>query len=210
MIWIILIILSLVAFVLYRGVRRILISVKAAKLRRNGVIGKRKWSATFDKVPSAPMRMAFTEVITKSPYLSNFKITFGRFIDTALIADESLNAEIVSVISRQLLSDLSSGDLSSVDWSVKNVQIENETHMVHSAALYAVICTQDKGANIKRRLMEGKNVQAGNDMYLQQKTDREYFEIMNEHYPNLCQLVSVLEPSKSVLIETVAGYLLSE
>jgi hypothetical protein len=199
---VILLVILVVAFVTYRGVKRTLISKRAAKIRQTRVVGKRQWSAVFSKVPSVPMRMAFTEVTSKSAYLSNFKVMFGRFIDTALIADDSLSADTVSVIGRQLLSDISSGDLSNVDWSVKNVQMENETQMVHSAALYALICTQDKGANIKSRLMEGKNAQAGNDMYLQKNTDREYFEYMNDNHSNFCQLVSILEP--------VAGYLLSD
>jgi hypothetical protein len=210
MIWIILVVLVVVGFILYRGVRRVLMSVRAAKLKQKGVFGKREWNAIPFDEPSVPVRMVFNEVTTKSAYLANFKVMFTRFIDIALLADDKLNSGTVSVIARKLLSDISNGYSYDSWWSANYDLMKRESHMVQSAALFALMCTQDKGANIKRRLMEGKNSQAGNDMYLQQKTDREYFEFMNDLYPNFCQLVSILEPHKAVLIETVAGYLLTK
>ena len=152
--------------------------------------------------------MAFDEV-AKSAYQSNFKLMYGRFVDLALIADDKLNPNAAKVISSELQSDISIYNLVDIQ-PPESSKITRDFHMAQSAALFALIYTQDKGANIKRRLMKGKNSQASNGMYLQQKTDREYLEYMNKRYPNFCQLVNILEPSKAKQIEIVAGYLLTK
>ncbi len=205
MIWITLAILLVIGFILYRGVRRISMSVRAAKLGKKGVLSKRSWRAIPFDSAGIPMHMAFSEVAAKSAYQGNFKVMFGRFVDIALLADDKLNSDEARRLVKTLYDDLSA-----IKFLGESHTITREYGMVQAATLYALICTQDKGTNIKSRLMEGKNSQAGNDMYLQQKADKEYFEFMNGRYPNFCQLVSILEPSKAVLIEIVAGYLLTE
>lgn len=208
MIWVILAVLAIVGFVLHRFTRRLMMDIKAGKARQKGLFSRRSWRAIPFQTSGphgVPMRMAFSEVATKSAYQGNFKVMFDRFIDVALIADDKSNPDEVKKLIEMLYDDLSA-----IKFLGESHTVTREYGMVQAATLYALICTQDKGANIKRRLMEGKNVQAGNDMYLQQKTDREYFEFMNERYPNFCQLVSILEPRKANLIEIVAGYLLTE
>lgn len=210
MIWIILlVILPLIGFILYRGSKRVIMNIKAAKLGQKGAFSQNTWQRIPFDTPSFPTRMAFSEVAGKSVYQSSFKVMFDRFVNVALSADDTLNPDAVSVISRQLYSDLSLGNLVHIEPPADS-KIIKDFYMVQSAALFALICTQDKGANIKHRLMEGNNNQAGGDIYTQQKTDREYFEFINNHYPNFCQLVGILEPRKSVLISTVAGYLLTD
>lgn len=208
MIWVILAVLALIGFVLYRFARRLMIDIRAGKAGQKGLFSKRSWRAIPFHTTGphgVPMRMAFGEVATKSAYQSNFKIMFERFIHVAIIADDKINPDEV----RHLVETLYD-DLSAIQFLGESHPITREYGMVQAATLYALICTQDKGANIKRRLMEGRNAQTGNDMYLQQKTDKEYFEFMNEHYPNFCHLVGILEPRRSNLIEIVAGYLITE
>lgn len=208
MIWVIIAVFALTGFIVYRFTRRVLMDVRAGNAKQSGLFSNRNWQAMpldTSGGHGVPMRMAFSEIATKSSYQGNFKLTFGRFIDTAMNADEKLNTDEV----RHLIETLYD-DLSNIKFLGESHTISREYGMIQAATLYALICTQDKGANIKRRLMEGKNAQAGNDMYLQQKSDREYFELMNERYPNFCQLVSILEPRNAVQIETVAGYLLTE
>lgn len=208
MIWIILVVLVVVGLISRMFIKRLLMDLRAGKARQKDLFSKRNWRAIPFHTSGAhgvPMRMAFSEIATKSAYQGNFKVTFERFIDVALIADDKLNLDEV----RHLVETLYD-DLSAIKFLGESHTITREYGMVQAATLYALICTQDKGANIKRRLMEGANNHAGNDMYLQQKTDREYFEFMNDRYPNFCQLVSILEPRKAVLIETVSGYLLTE
>ncbi len=205
MIWAILVVLLVVGFIFYRGMRRVLMSVRAAKLGLNN----KDWQALSFHSPSMPMRMAFSEVATKSAYQSNFKVMFSRFVEIAQLADNALNPDAVGVISRQLLSDISIENLRNIE-PPSNSKIAKDFYMVQSAVLFAMICTQDKGANIKHRLMEGRNGQSGGDIYTQQKTNKEYFEFMNNQHPNFCQLVGILEPRKAALIETVAGYLLTD
>ncbi|MEX0881426.1 MAG: hypothetical protein WDZ34_00890 [Candidatus Saccharimonadales bacterium] len=179
--------------------------IKAKNFRQKRVISKRRWDGIpFDKA-AAPMKMAFTEVSTKNAYQMNFKEMFNLFIHFALTADAGLDAK-----KTQQLIDLLYDDLSDIKFLDKTHKMTNEYCMLQAATLYALICTQDKGANIQKRLMKGKNNHAGSNMYIQQRTDREYFELMNKEYPNFCTLVSLLEPRKSNLIEVVAGYLLTE
>jgi hypothetical protein len=208
MIWIILAVVVLIGFVVYRFSRRLMMDIRAGKARQKGLFSKRNWRAIpFQMTGShgVPMRMAFSEIATKSAYQGNFKVMFERFIDVAMIADDKLDPEEVTHLVETLYDDLSA-----IKFLGESHTMTREYGMVQAATLYALICTQDKGANIKRRLMEGNNAQAGNDMYLQQKTDREYFEFINEQYPNFCQLVSILERRKTTQIEIVAGYLLTE
>lgn len=210
MIWIILLVILLaIAFILYRGSKRVMMNIKAAKLGQKGAFSQNTWQRIPFDTASFPIRMAFSEVAGKSAYQSSFKVMFDRFVNVALSADDTLNPDAVSVISRQLYSDLSLGNLVNIEPPTDS-KIAKDFYMVQSAVLFALICTQDKGANIKHRLMESKNNQAGGDIYTQQKADREYFEFMNNHYSIFCQMASILEPRKSVLIETVAGYLLTD
>lgn len=203
--WLILIIVVIIGFVFYRFVRRLLMETKANKIRQKRTISKRQWNAIPFDDATAPMKMAFAEVSTKNAYQMNFKEMFNLFIHFALTADAELDVD-----KAQELIDLLYDDLSDIKFLGKEHEMTNEYCMLQSATLYALICTQDKGANIKKRLMDGKNNHAGNDMFRQQKTDREYFELINKEYPNFCKLVSIMEPRKATLIETVAGYLLTE
>ncbi len=208
MIWIILAALILICFVIYRFTKRLMIDIRAGKAKQKGLFSKREWRAIPFQTSGShgvPMRMAFSEIATKSAYQGNFKVTFSRFIDTAMIADDKLNADEV----RHLIETLYD-DLSAIQFLGDSHTMTREYGMVQAATLYALICTQDKGANIKRRLMVSKDNHSENNMYLQQKTDREYFEYMNDSYPNFCQMVSILEPRKANLIEVVAGYLLTD
>ena len=151
------------------------------------------------------MNMVFSEVATKNAYQRNFKQMFNMFVDLALKADSRLDPEKVQNLIDQLYKDLSEIIL------LNNPKMmTNEYCMLQSATLYALIYTQDKGANIKNRLMNGNNKQTGNDMYMQKRSDRDYFEYMNKEHTNFCLMVSIMDPRKSSLIEIVGGYLLSE
>ena len=203
--WIILIVAAVIGFVSYRFIRRLRMETKASRLRQKGLLSKRQWGEMpFDKA-SAPMKMAFSEVSAKNAYQMNFKEMFNLFVHFALTADAGLDVD-----KTQELIDLLYDNLSEIKFLDNSHKVTGEYCMLQAATLYALICTQDKGANIKKRLMQGRNNQAGNDMFRQQKTDREYFEYMNKGYPNFCTLVSIMEPRKASLIEAVAGYLLTE
>jgi hypothetical protein len=203
--WLVLIVVVVIGLISYRFIRRMLMEIRAIKFRQAGISNRKNWSVIpFDNA-GMPMKMAFNEVSTKNAYQMNFKQMFNLFIYFALEADARLDADEV-----QKLIDLLYDDLSDIKFLDNTHKMTNEYCMLQSATLFALIYTQDKGANIKKRLMKGKNNQAGNDMFLQQKTDREYFEFMNKEHTNFCILVSIMERRKSSLIEIVAGYLLTE
>lgn len=210
MIYVILVVSAILGFFTFIFTRRLIVDIKAGKARQSGHFSKRSWRAIHFHIKApggVPMRMAFTEVATKQSYQGNFKATLSRFADVAIEADDALDINKVATYLGTVLTYASDPGIWIHELSVSDAR---EAHMIESAALYALICTQDKGANIKNKLMLGKTTHANNDFYLQQKTDREYFEYMNDHYPNFCQLVDMLEPHKSAMIEIAAGYLLTD
>lgn len=207
----ILIIVVVVVFLFYRQARLLLIELNLAKARRDSLF-KENWTIIVFYVPNTPLRMTIQEVVNKSVYRKNFDVHFNRFMRYALIADERLDSRIVELYSSQLADNLLIISDMSLDADADQVvgrDFTNEIGMVLSAALYAFIVTQDKGANIRDKLMLG-NKYIGNDMYLQQKDDKDYFEYMNKNYPSFCRLLSIIEPRKAVQMEIVAGYLLTE
>ena len=212
MTWIILAVLLVIGFVIYRQVRLLMLDIQIARARRDQLF-KKAWAQIPFYEASTPLRMAFSEIFTKSAYRRNFDTHFNIYIKHALNADDRLDPRVVGLYSKQLMENLPGISGMSLDMSTDTAVgsgFPNESGMFLSAVLYALIVTQDKGMNIKKKLMLGKNNQAGNDMYLQKKTDREYFEYINKEYLNFFMLVGIIEPRKAALIEIVAGYLLTE
>jgi hypothetical protein len=210
--WIILAIILVVCFVVYRKVYLLIIEKNIARARRDKIF-KKTWAQIAFYEPSVPMKMAFSEVFSKGAYRKNFDTHFNLFIKYALDADERLDARVVQMYSEQLMENLPAISGMSLDMDADTTVgsgFPNESGVFLSATLYALIVTQDKGANIRQKLMLGENNHAGNDMYLQKKTDREYFEFMNKEHSNFCKLVGIIEPHKSTQIEIVAGYLIMD
>ena len=201
MVWVFtLIVVAVAVFVLSARIRRLSMYSKAKKYNQKGLLKRKPWSVIPFHTAGTPMRMMVTEVTTKGPYMMNFKGSVERFVSVALIADDDLNADLVQNCLRLLYIDPANITFEMDDDS-------EESRMVKAAILYGLLCTQQKGSNIQSKLMHGNN-HAGSEMYVQQKSDKEYFEYMNKNHVNFCQLVSILEPKKSTLIETVAGYLI--
>ena len=193
------VVIIVAVFILSARLRRLRMYSKARSYGQKGLLSKTAWRPVSYYSSGMPMRMAITEVVTKRPYMVNFKVSVERFVSIALLADTSLDGEKVQEALNVLYIDPSNLTLEVGD--------DKEAYMVQSAILYGLLCTQEKGANIQKRLMRSEN-HAGNDMYAQQKTDKEYFEYMNNHYANFCRVVSIVEPKKSIQIETVAAYLI--
>ncbi|MFO0920789.1 MAG: hypothetical protein U0451_03900 [Candidatus Saccharimonadales bacterium] len=214
MIWVVIVVIVAVGFFLYRGTRQILMSVRAGKLGQTKIISRKEWGHIDFNLDSAPLRMILSEIATKQNYRTYFEIMVRRFIDNAMLADTSLNEEEIEFIlilsgQKSRLYPIEIDDFLDLEPPQKTQRAYREYQMIQAAFLFAIICTQGKGANVRSKLMQGKNKKVGGNMYIQKKTDRKYFEYMNNNYTNFCLLVGVLEPRKSVQIEIVAGYLLT-
>lgn len=195
------VVVAIVALKLTASARKRGMYAAARRANEKGQFQKRDWDTMLPVIAGMPLRMVVSEVNKHAVYMNNFKASTSRFVNLALVADDSLEDREVYRLVGLLFSDPSNLSFSSGS--------TREDGVVQAGILYGLLCTQQKGAAIKQRLMLGNNSQ-GSSMYAQQKEDKEYFEYMNNNFVNFCQLVSILEPKHSVQLETVAGYLISD
>lgn len=182
--------------------KRVLHEVRIQKVRQSGLFERQDWSVVPFESPSLPMRMVISAISTQRVFQRSFEISVNRFVRLALTVDPSLSPEKVQGYMDVLLQDVSKIQF------LSGTNLPREYRMIQAAILYAIVCTQEKGANIRKRLMLGKNGSPNGDVFKQIHTDREYLIYMNDQFSAFCIAVGILEPRLSQQIQVASGYLI--